>query len=165
MKTSWWLSIFFGIFHLIGWHHVTYLNRFRAQNLLSKNMIYWSLVLFGQFYLIFSFRFVSRFKKYFPFLRDLQRKVSIRYRRNQFQRIFWGTQKSQNFNFILEKNLLNKKVVFLHINLALNTQNCQKINFKWCFGPKTYFLKSFCASTCIGIYWNVLECIGMYWNI
>ena len=116
-------------------HHVTYLNRFRAQNLLSKNMIYWSLVLFGQFYLIFSFRFVSRFKKYFPFLRDLPRKVSIRYRRNQFQRIFWGTQKSQNFNFILEKNLLNKKVVFLHINLALNTQNCQKINFKGCFGP------------------------------
>ena len=34
-------------------------------------------------------------------------------------------------------------------------QNCQKINFKWCFGPKTYFLKSFCASTCIGMYWNV----------
>ena len=48
-----------------------------------------------------------------------------------------GPKKRQNFNFILEKNLFNKKVVFLHINLALNTQNCQKINFKWCFGPKT----------------------------
>ena len=66
-----------------------------------------------------------------------------------FIKIIITIKKSQNFNFILEKNLFNKKVVFLHINLALNTQNCQKNNFKWYFGPKTYFLKSFCASTCI----------------
>ena len=95
--------------------------------------------MFATFFDGLIWHFSWGFQNCFPFLRTSAPKVSIRYRRDQFRRIFWGPQKSQNFNFILEKNLFNKKVVFLHINLALNTQNCPKINFKWCFGPKTYF--------------------------
>ena len=34
--------------------------------------------------------------------------------------------KSQIFNSILEKSLLNKKCVFLHLNQALNLQNVKK---------------------------------------
>ena len=39
---------------------------------------------------------------------------------------------SQILKFILEVSLLK--------NLSLNTQNCQKRNFKVCFGSKPYFL-------------------------
>merc|ERR1712030_223058 len=41
-------------------------------------------------------------------------------------------KKSQNFNFILEKNLFNKKVVFLHKN-----------NSFLVLGPKNYFWVSY----------------------
>ena len=45
---------------------------------------------------------------------------------------FRGPRKSQILKFILEESLFN--------NLSLNTQNCQKRNFKGCFGSKPYFL-------------------------
>ena len=61
---------------------------------------------------------------------------------------FWGPPKNQNFNFTLEKSLLNKKDVFLHINLALKPQKCKQINFSGCFGLKTSYLR-ICASRCL----------------
>ena len=54
----------------------------------------------------------------------------------------WGPKKSQNFKFILEKKVKRWKVVFLQINLALATQNCNKINFRGQKRAKTYFLKA-----------------------
>ena len=52
---------------------------------------------------------------------------------------FWGPKNGQNFNFILEQSLLNKKVVFLHKNNSFLGFGPQKLILGGVLGLKPHF--------------------------